>query len=94
MLFIEQRRRCIIDSLDQPFDLLEFQQKARETLCPKKLFLIWEDVCRRYERHEIGLYQLEEMKEVIGPHLAALSALRKIIDGTESKRQKHPGLTA
>lgn len=65
--------------------MLEFQQRARETLCPKKLFSLWEDVCRRYERGEIGIYQLEEMKEAICPHLNALSSLRKIIDSTEDK---------
>jgi len=49
--------------------------------------LLWENICRRYERHEIGLYQLEEMKEVIWPHLAALSSLRKIIDDNEPQRK-------
>jgi len=49
--------------------------------------LLWENICRRYERHEIGLYQLEEMKEVIWPNLNALSSLRKIIDGNQPKRK-------
>ncbi len=65
---------------NEPFDLLEFQQKAREMVCPKKLFAFWENICRRYERHEIGQYQLDEMKEVIWPNLLALSSLRKIMD--------------
>ncbi len=83
-----------MESFDQPFDLLEFQQMAREILCPKKLFLLWENVCRRYERQEIGLYQLEEMKEVIWPHLSALSSLRKIVDENENKGRKRRRLTA
>ena len=62
------------------FDLLEFQQRAREMCCPKKLFLLWEDVCRRYERREIGHYQLEEMKDVIWPHLEALTTLRRCVN--------------
>jgi hypothetical protein len=49
--------------------------------------LLWENICRRYERHEIGLYQLEEMKEVIWPNLNALSSLRKTIDGDPPKRK-------
>lgn len=67
----------------EPFDLLQFQQRARETCCPRKLFQIWEDVCRRYERKEIGRYQVEEMKEIIWPSLAMLSSLRKCIDSIE-----------
>lgn len=67
---------------EESFDLIEFQQKARETCCPKKLFAMWEDVCKRYERHEIGSYELEEMKEVIWPSLEALASLRKSVNDT------------
>jgi hypothetical protein len=71
------------------FDLLEFQQKAREICCPKKLFDLWEDVCKRYDRHEIGLYELEEMKDVIWPTLEALASIRRIIDSiSEPSRGK------
>jgi hypothetical protein len=70
----------------EPFDLIEYQQKARETCDPKKLFEVWEDVCKRYERGEIGLYEVEEMKEVIWPSLNALASLRKIVNG-----QNKPG---
>ena len=55
---------------------------AREMTCPKKLFALWEDVCYRYDRREIGRYELEEMKVVIWPNLKALSALRNIVNGT------------
>jgi hypothetical protein len=65
------------------FDLLECQKTAREMLCPQKLYQLWEDVCRRYERREIGHYELEEMKEVIWPLLTALSALRRTVDAAE-----------
>lgn len=64
----------------ESFDLIEFQRKARETLDPKKLFELWEDVCSRYEHHEIGEYELEEMKEVIWPSLKQLAVLRRIVD--------------
>lgn len=50
--------------------------------CPKKLFALWEEVCLRYDRREIGRYELEEMKVVIWPNLKALSALRNIVNGT------------
>lgn len=68
-----------IDQVEQ-FDLLEFQQRAREICCPQKLFQLWEDVCRRYERYEIGRYQLEEMKDVIWPNLKALTTLRRCVN--------------
>src|ERR1700722_12667305 len=70
------------DRTIEPFDLLEYQKRARELCCPKKLFELWEDVCQRYERHEIGSYQLEEMKEVIWPNLEALACLRRTVNET------------
>ena len=65
------------------FNLLDYQQKARDLLCPKKLFLLWEEVCRLYDHGEIGEYEFEEMKEVIWPSLKTLSALRRTIDAVE-----------
>ena len=49
----------------EAFNLTQYQQKAREILCPKKLFQLWEEVCLYYDREEIGPYELEEMKEII-----------------------------
>lgn len=68
----------------EPFDLVEFQQKAKETADPRKLFELWEDCCRRYERQEISRYQLDEMKDVIWPGLNALASLRRIINQAPS----------
>lgn len=78
------------DTTIERFDLLEFQQRARETCCPKKLYQLWEDVCRRYERGEIGNYELEEMKEVIRPSLEALASIRRSVNdlGAASKRKQ------
>ena len=70
------------------FDLLDYQKRARETCDPKRLFQLWEDVCRRYDRHEIGTYELEEMKEVILPNLKALAGLRKSINGIDTSENK------
>lgn len=70
--------------MTEQFDLIEYQQKAREMTCPKKLFALWEEVCYRYDHHEIGRYELEEMKVVIWPNLKALSTLRKIVNSTET----------
>jgi hypothetical protein len=67
----------------EAFDLLEYQKRARETCCPKTLFQLWEDVCRRYDQHEIGEYQFEEMKAVIWPNLTALASLRRAINDTD-----------
>ena len=44
---------------------------------------MWEDICRRYDRREIGTYELEEMKEVILPNLKALAELRRSINGLD-----------
>ena len=68
----------------EPFDLIEFQQKAREITDPRKLFELWEDSCRRYERNEIGTYELDEMKDVIWPNLQALASLKRIINSSQS----------
>ncbi len=68
--------------MTEHFDLIEYQQMAREMTCPKKLFALWEEVCYRYDHREIGRYELEEMKVVIWPNLKALSALRSIVNGT------------
>ena len=72
------------------FDLIEFQQRARVIADPKKLFALWEDVCRRYERGEIGKYELEEMKSVIWPNLEALAALKRQVDETETPTSSEP----
>jgi len=72
----------------EPFDLLEFQKKARETCDPKRLFELWEDVCRRYDRREIGLYELEEMKEVILPNLKTLAGLRRSINNVSKPARR------
>ncbi len=71
----------------EAFDLLEYQKKARETCDPKRLFELWEDVCRRYDRREIGSYELDEMREVILPNLQALAGLRRSINDIDK-----PGL--
>ncbi|MDR3613554.1 MAG: hypothetical protein P4L53_08305 [Candidatus Obscuribacterales bacterium] len=72
----------IPEKTPEKFDLLEFQRIARETCCPKRLFQLWEDICRRYDRNEIGLYHLEEMKEIIWPSLEALAILRRGVNET------------
>jgi len=72
----------------EPFDLLEFQKRARETCCPKKLFALWEDVCRRYDQHQISSYDYEEMKEAIWPNLHALDILRRSINETDEPERK------
>lgn len=64
------------------FDLIEWQHEARRLECPKKLFLMWDDVCQKYERRLISRYEVEEMKAVIWPQLNLLSALRENVNAT------------
>lgn len=67
------------------FDLFEYRRKAANLLNPKELFLLWEDVCRCYDRGEIGTHEMAEMRELIWPTLTSLTSLRKLIDNVESK---------
>ncbi|HEY9680424.1 MAG TPA: hypothetical protein V6C97_29025 [Oculatellaceae cyanobacterium] len=64
------------------FDLIEYQQAARDLNQPASLFQMWEEVCRLYDRGIIGKYELDEMKSVIWPSLKAVSALRKRVDSS------------
>lgn len=66
------------------FDLIEFQQRARQMTDPKKLFELLEDCYRRFERGEIGRYELDEMRSVIEPQLQTLAALKRNINGEEA----------
>ena len=63
------------------FDLVEYQYKAREISSPKKLFELWEEVCRFYDRGLIGKYELDEMKTVVLPSLRQLDQLQKAVEG-------------
>ena len=74
----------------EPFDLIEHQERARQTCDPKKLFQMWEDVCRRYEHKEIGFNELEEMKSVIWPGLSALTTLRRMVNATPAAQKEKP----
>lgn len=67
------------------FDLIEWQHHARQLECPKRLFLMWDDVCHKYERRLISRYEVEEMKSVIWPQLTALAALRESVNSSFGK---------
>jgi hypothetical protein len=76
------------DTTIEGFDLLEMQQRARETCDPRKLYKLWDDVLKRYERKEIGRYELDEMKEVIWPSLHALASIRRCVNGEELNKKR------
>ena len=67
------------------FDLIEYQQAARELNQPASLFEMWEEVCRLYDRGLIGKYELDEMKSVIWPSLKSVSALRTAVESSFAK---------
>jgi hypothetical protein len=69
------------------FDLIEYQRQARSHTLPGSLFMLWEDVCKQYDRGLIGTYELEEMKAVIWPNLQALSALQNEINTSFTEKQ-------
>ena len=58
------------------FDLIEYQDKARDMYSPRRLFELWEDVCKKYDHGMIRGYDLDEMKAVILPKLHMLSESR------------------
>jgi len=62
------------------FSLIEFQEKAQEMSSPKKLFELWAEVCRYYDRGQIGKYELDEMKSQIWPRLHRMAAIRLLVD--------------
>jgi hypothetical protein len=64
------------DTTNVPFDLIEYQDKARDIYSPRRLFELWEDVCKKYDQGFIGSYALDEMKCVIWPKLHSLSHCR------------------
>jgi len=43
---------------EHTFDLIEYQDRARDIYSPKRLFELWEDVCKKYDRGFIGKYAL------------------------------------
>jgi len=66
------------------FDLVEYQQKAREMSYPDKLLKLWEEICWLYERGMIGRYELDEMKATIWPTLRYLCSLKKAVENAIS----------
>ncbi len=69
-----------------PFNLIDYQKKARETYSLSKLYDLWQEVCILYEKRAIGNYQLEEMKEVIWASLKKLSSLKQRVDDAVFKQ--------
>lgn len=70
------------------FDLLEYQQLAREISYPDKLLKLWEEVCWLYERGFIGKYELDEMKATIWPILQYLCSLKKTIESALGQKNR------
>lgn len=68
----------------EPFDLIEWQNKAKDLSGnAKALFELWEEVCRRYDRNEIGKYEMEEMRDLILPDLQATASIKRLLEGTK-----------
>lgn len=69
------------------FDLVEYQQLAREQSYPDKLLKLWEEVCWLYERGLIGRYELDEMKATIWPSMQYLCRLKKSVESALGQEQ-------
>jgi hypothetical protein len=72
-------KKC--EDIEIMFDQFEYRRKASSLLNPRELFYLWEDICRHYDRGEIGRQELDEMRSLICPTLESLAALRRLIDG-------------
>lgn len=67
---------CSQKTDNEIFDLIEYQDKARDIYSPKRLFELWDYVCKKYDQGYIGTYALDEMKCVIWPKLHSLAHCR------------------
>jgi hypothetical protein len=56
------------------FNLLVYQQKARELFTPKQLFELWNEICGLYDKKQVTESELEELKDQILPRISALSS--------------------
>lgn len=62
------------------FDLIEWQQMAREMIKPEELFKFWEKINKMYLSNQIGRYELDELKDVIFERLAQLNNIKKEVN--------------
>lgn len=60
------------------FNLIEYQQQARDITTSASLYTFWDGICKRYEREEINDYELEEMRAVIFPRFQVLAEVERI----------------
>lgn len=58
------------------FDLIEWQEMAKDMVKPEELFEFWEKINKMYLKNQIGKYELDEMRDVIFDRLAWLSAIK------------------
>jgi UDP-galactopyranose mutase len=59
------------------FDLIEWQQMAKDMTSAENLLDLWERVNKMYLAGQIGKYELDEMRDVIFPALASISNIKK-----------------
>ena len=64
----------------QYFNLIAYQEEVRQISSPKKLFELWAEICRHYDRGHISKYELDEMKSLIWPILHRLDSLRSVVN--------------
>lgn len=64
----------------ETFDLTLYQKQAREAFSPKRLFELWEQVCRFYEKGQIGKHELRQMKAVVWPKIRRLNSLQNLVN--------------
>ena len=67
------------------FDLIDYQEQARNASAPKKLYELWDEVCQNYDKRWISEYELSEMKDIIFTSLNHLSKLKLLIESDESR---------
>ncbi len=70
------------------FDLPELQQEVREAQSTRSLFVLWDKVCRFYDRGTITKHELEEMRDIIWPRMQHLASIQKMIDGCQTCNQR------
>ncbi|MBK9143541.1 MAG: hypothetical protein IPM23_13650 [Candidatus Melainabacteria bacterium] len=68
------------------FDLIDFQRRARNTSCPRKLFGLWDQVCTLYERGQISAYEWNEMKDILKPSISRASLVAMMVDDSFERK--------
>ncbi len=65
-----------------PFDIIEYQNRARALQCPRQLHELWREVKALYEQGVISKTDFDEMRALVWKHLSIVAESRFSRDGS------------